>query len=157
MSFFSKYIYIYIFSNFILQYLIYRRLGFIIYCSLLYTWLARSCNPCHGFGRLTPVLFIFFNWQFFFQFHHSTLGWLGIRFHDLFWFALYKVISVSLLKSRVWRVNLFNSSFYWLFYWIFFYFILQHLVDYELGLMNYFGLLSMGLSRSYARVTCFVG
>jgi len=26
------------------------------------------------------------------------------------------------------------------FYWNFFYFILQHLVDYELGLMNYFGL-----------------
>jgi uncharacterized membrane protein YesL len=43
------------------------------------------------------------------------------------------------------------------FYWIFFFFILQHLVDYELGLMNYVGLLSMGLSRSYARVTCFVG
>jgi hypothetical protein len=89
---------------------------------LLYTWLVRSYNPCHGFGGLTPVLFIFFNWQFLFQFHHLTLGWLRIKFHDLFWFALYKVISVSLLKSRVWRVNLFNSSLYWPFLLEFFLF-----------------------------------
>jgi hypothetical protein len=49
-------------------------------------------------------------------------GWLRIRFHDLFWFGLYKVISVSLLKSRVWWVNLVNSSFYWLFLLEFFLF-----------------------------------
>ena len=42
------------------------------------------------------------------------------------------------------------------FYWIFFSFSSFN-IWYELGLMNYVGLLSMGLSRSYARVTCFVG
>jgi len=128
-----------------------------IYCGLLYTWLAQSFNPCHGFGGLTPILFVFFNWYFFFQFHHSTLGWLEIRFHDLFWFAWYKIISVSLLESRVWRVNFVNSSFYWLFLLEFFLFHPSHLVDYELGLMNYFGLLSIRFYRSYTRVTCFVG
>jgi hypothetical protein len=68
---------------------------------------------------------------------------------------LYIRLSRSYYLSR--RFGGLTRVFIDFFYWIFFFFILQHLVDYELGLMNYVGLLSMGLSRSYARVTCFVG
>jgi hypothetical protein len=93
------------------------------------------------------------------------LGWLWIRFHDLFLFGFYEiilvlwlnlllicfffyeVISVSWLK--LW-VNLIDSSFFCIFLNDFFFnFILQHWVDYELGLMIYFCLVSMRLSWSY--------
>jgi hypothetical protein len=66
-----------------------------------------------------------------------------------FWFAFffYEVISVSWLK--LW-VNLIDSSFFCIFLNDFFFnFILQHWVDYELGLMIYFCLVSMILSWSY--------
>jgi hypothetical protein len=37
----------------------------------------------------------FFLIDLFFKFYFSALCWLGNRFHDLFWFAFYKVIHVS--------------------------------------------------------------
>jgi hypothetical protein len=120
---------------------------------LFYIWLAWSHNWYHGFDELTRVFFI---WQFLFQFHYSTLGWLWIKLHDLFWFTFYEVISVLWLKSRVWLVNLVDLSFFSLIH-NFFYFIFQHWIDYELGFMIYFGLLSMRLSCFYYLGHVFCG
>jgi hypothetical protein len=35
-----------------------------------------------------------FYYGFFFQFHHSTIDWLRIELHNLFWLAFYRVISI---------------------------------------------------------------
>ena len=41
----------------------------------------------------------------FFQLHHSILDWLGIKLHNLFWYAIYRVIMVSYFGSWIWHVN----------------------------------------------------
>jgi hypothetical protein len=65
--------------------------------------------------------------------HPSTLGLLGIKIHNFFQFIFYEIILVSLSKSRVWRVNLVDSSFFFLFLINFFFsFILQYWVNWEL-------------------------
>jgi hypothetical protein len=119
------------FFNFIHQYWVDWKLCFIIYFDFLYMGLFKPYDPSHEFGRLTWVnsshfLFTFykvilalwleswvwhvysnyffvsfFNW-FYFRLHPSILGWLRIEFHNLFWFALYEVIPISLLVSQVW-------------------------------------------------------
>jgi len=83
-----------------------------LYFLICFLWgLSRSHDSYHKFCRLAKLVWVFFGpflIDFVFQFHPSILGWLGIKFQNLFWFAFYfyKVISASWLESRVWSVNL---------------------------------------------------
>ena len=65
---------------------------------------------------------------------------MGIRFHNLFWFALW-----SYLGLMTWMMNLFSwlKSFLCFFNWFFFNFIFQHWVDWELSFIICFYLLSI--------------
>jgi len=90
------------------------------------------------FSKLTLV-----DLSFFFQFHPSMLGWLRIKFHNLFLFSFFKVIPVSWPESKLIQV------FFWSFLIFFFNFILQYLIDWELSLIICFDLLSIWLSWSH--------
>jgi len=69
---------------------------------LLFMRLFRSYEQGYRFGELTRVDLSFFHsfFNFFFQFHPSTLGWLRIRLHNLFWFTFYEFIMVS--RPKLW-------------------------------------------------------
>jgi hypothetical protein len=79
-----------------------------------------------GLIQLTRVFFfVFFNWYFFFLFHPLAFGKLWIRFHNLFWFIFYKVISILWLGSCILRINSGRlKSFYCVLFlnWLFFHF-----------------------------------
>jgi hypothetical protein len=125
-----------------------------IYMFLIcFLWgLSRSHDSDHKFYRLAKLVWVFFGpflIDFVFQFHPWILGWLGIKLQNLFWFAFYKVISVSWLGSRVWSVNLSCLGWFFcvlLFIDFFLNFILQHWVNWELSFIIYFNFLYMWLS-----------
>ena len=78
------------------------KIVFHIFFYLLYTGLSHSHDPGCGLAQIALEFFLSF---FFLQFHHSILGWMRIRLHNLFWFAFYEVISISWIGSWVWSVN----------------------------------------------------
>jgi hypothetical protein len=76
--------------------------------NLLFIRLFQFHDLNNKFEELTKVIgafFFLFLVSFFFQFYHLILGWLRIKFHDLFKFAFYKLILISWLVSQVWQVN----------------------------------------------------
>jgi len=77
---------------------------------LFFMRLFQSYNLGWGFHKLTQVnlgicFLLFFNIIYFFQFHSSILGWLGIDLHNLFWFSFYIVITILWHGSQIWQVN----------------------------------------------------
>jgi len=126
--------------------------------------LSQFYDPSSGFNRLTRVDLVFL--VFFFKFHSSTLGWLRVVLHNLFWFSFYGVIlraRLRILLVNPCQIELLWICFLWgypgvmtqghLLCWLrtFFkkQFIIQHCVDWELSFIIYFNLLYMGLSQSY--------
>jgi hypothetical protein len=76
---------------------------------------------------------------FFFKLHSSTLGWLWVKFHNLFWFVFYGVISV--LWSMFDRLTKVDST----------YFLIS---SFNIELINnwvycFLFIFSIGLSRSH--------
>ena len=96
------------------------------------------------------VFLIIFKIDFFFQFHHSILGWLRILLHDFFVFALYGIISILLPTSRVSKINLIWLRFFLAFFFklFFFQFYLSTLGYWTLSLVIFFTFLSIW-SRSH--------
>ena len=86
---------------------VYWEINFIICFNLLSMRLSWSYNLDYGFCRLTQLTWVFypFFYWFFFNFIFQHLSWLGINFHNLFWFVFYEVVTVSWLKLKVWQVN----------------------------------------------------
>lgn len=60
--------------------------------------------PMSWVWQVNSIFLYIFN--YFLQFHPSTLYWLGILFQNLFQFALYWVIMVLWSRSYIWLVNL---------------------------------------------------
>jgi hypothetical protein len=139
------------FSNFILQYWVYWILGFIIYCGLIYTWLARTYNPCYRFDGLTRVCFLSFNWPFFFNviIQHQVDWELGfIIYFGLFFMRFSQSHNSSCGFGELTRLT---WVLFWIFHWHFLYFMIRHWLDCELGFMIYFVLFSMRLSSLMLR------
>jgi hypothetical protein len=68
--------------------------------------LSWSHYPVHEFGMLTQVIFLLF-FNLFFLISSFTFDWFRIKFHNFFlYFSFYKVISISLPKSWIWRINM---------------------------------------------------
>jgi hypothetical protein len=107
-----------------------------------------SSHKFDGLIWLTRFFFIFLI-DFFSQFYSLILDWLGIRFHDLFWFAFYEVIHVSWLGSQVWWGNPSWLELFFVLFFIhfFFNFIFHHWFDWELNFIICFNLLSIDLSQ----------
>jgi hypothetical protein len=63
------------------------------------------------------LLIIIFSINFFFQFHPSILGWLGIEFHDFF-----RLFSIRISRSHGLghRFDKFTEVYYDLFFFVFF-------------------------------------
>jgi len=82
-------------------------LSFIIYFKFYSIRLSRSYDLGCGFDKLTQFIFCLS-----FQFHHSTLSLLEIRFYNLFWFGLYRIIIVSHLGLQTSMLTQINSNWF---------------------------------------------
>ena len=93
--------------NFIFQHWDNWGLSFIIYFKFYSIRLSRSYDLGCGFDKLTQFIFCLS-----FQFHHSTLSLLEIRFYNLFWFGLYRIIIVSHLGLQTSMLTQINSNWF---------------------------------------------
>jgi hypothetical protein len=135
-------------SGFFVLFLIF----FLCYPSILY-WLRIRLHNLFRFAfyeiimvswlgsRVWSIVSGWIRWffVFFFKLHSSTLGWLGVKFHNLFWFVFYGVISV--LWSMFDRLTKVDST----------YFLIS---SFNIGLINnwvycFLFIFSIGLSGSH--------
>jgi hypothetical protein len=88
-------------------------------------------NSFFVFGLWVFCYLFFFNLSLFFKFYPLTFDLLEIELHDLLQFAFYVIILILWLVFWVWRINLVDSSFFFLICFDLFYMRLSW--SYDLG------------------------
>ena len=73
------------------------------------------CTPPHIILFTRMMIFFLSHFLFQFQFHHSILDLLEIKFHNIFQFIFYEVILYSWTGPRVLLINSVNSIYFLLF------------------------------------------